>query len=177
MKAHVSTLTQPTNKSRSRMILTMSAGLVVLAAAIIGAVLALSQHTPTPAIRSHASAVHPLITSYRLYADEVLAARQQSAPNAESATQRTAVVINPRPLIRYCRACADEVLTARQPSAPTSVRAAEPAPSILSTRPPIAQCRVCRDEALGRSSTDLGTAERSLALPVSAELLRRDGPR
>ena len=177
MKAHVSTLTQPTNKSRSRTILAMSAGLVVLAAAIIGAVLALGQHTRTPAITSHASADRPLIASCRVCADEALAARQGAVPNAAHAPQPAAADTNARPLIAYCRACADEALAARQPSVPASVRATQPTLSNLSARPLIAQCRVCRDEALGSTSTGIGAAETSLALPASAELLRRAGPR
>jgi hypothetical protein len=176
MKAHVSTLTQPTNKSRSRTILTMSAGLVVLAAAIISAVLALSQHTRTPTIRSHASAARLLIASCRVCADEALAARQPSAPNAESATQRTAVVTNARPLITYCRACADEALAARQQSAPASVRAAQPAPSILSTRPLIAQCRICRDEALAGTQASSGMVD-SGAVFAQLDDPHQPGPR
>jgi hypothetical protein len=177
MKAHVSTLTQPTNKSRSRTILVMIAGLVVVAAAIIGAVFALNQRMRAPGITSRTSAHRTLMAYCRVCADEALAARQLAAPNAEPATQPAAAGINARPLIASCRVCADEVLAARQPSVPASVRAAQPAPSILSTRPLIAQCQVCRDEALGSTSTDVGAAERSLALPASTELLRHDGPR
>ena len=163
MKAQTSTLTHAT--SRSRTILVMIAGLVVLAAAIIGAVLALSQRARAPQITSGAAAQRPLIAYCRVCADEALAARQSFVPNAGRATQPAAADTNARPLIVTCRVCADEALAAHQPSMPASTRAAKPAPTGFSARSLITNCRVCRDEALAGTQASFGTVDSGTVFP------------
>jgi hypothetical protein len=177
LKAQTSTLTQTRNTSRSRRILVLIAGLVVLAAAIIGAVLALNQRVRAPEITSRASAYRQLIAYCRVCADEALAARQGVVPSAGRATQSVAANINTRPLIAYCRVCADEALAAYQSPVPASRSATAAIARIFNTRALAVQCRVCLDEALGGTSTGVDTAELPLDQPASAELLRRNGPR
>ena len=165
MKAQVSSLTQPTNNKRSRTILAMVAGLIVLAVAIVGAALVLSQRARAPQITSGAAAHRPLIASCRMCADEALAARQRFIPNAGRATQPAAADTNTRPLIVTCRVCADEALAAHQPSIPASARAAQLAPTGLSARSLITNCRACRDEALAGIQASFGMVDSGTVFP------------
>jgi hypothetical protein len=165
MKAHVSSLTQPTNNKRSRTKLAMVAGLIVLAVAIVGAALVLSQRARAPQITSGAAAQRPLIAYCRVCADEALAARQSFVPNAGRATQPAAADTNARPLIVTCRVCADEALAAHQLSIPARARAAQPAPTGLSARSLITNCRACRDEALAGAQASFGTVDSGTVFP------------
>ena len=165
MKAQVSSLTQPTNNNRSRTILAMVAGLIVLAVAIVGAALVLSQRARAPQITSGAAAHRPLIANCRVCADEALAARQSFVPNAGRATQPAAADTNVRPLIVTCRVCADEALAAHQLSLPASARAAKPAPTGFSAHPLFAHCRACRDEALAGTQASFGMVDSGTVFP------------
>jgi hypothetical protein len=163
MKTQVSSLTQPTNNKRSRTMLALVGGLIVLAVAIVGAALVLSQRAPQ--ITSGAAAHRPLIADCRMCADEALAARQSFIPNAGRATQTAAADTNTRPLIVTCRVCVDEALAAHQPSIPASARAAQRAPTGVSARSLITNCRACRDEALSGIQASFGMVDSGTVFP------------
>jgi hypothetical protein len=76
MKAQPSTPTLIVNHDRSRAIVILFAGLLIVAAAIIGSVLALSWRAPAAEIAARGSTNHLLIAHCRACWDEALAASQ-----------------------------------------------------------------------------------------------------
>ena len=148
MNAQQSTSTQIADTRRSRTIMIIFAGLLVLAVAIIGSVLALSQRASTADIVARGPTNHLLIAHCRACQDEALAARQGVGLAGEQAWLPSVVRLPPHALITNCRVCRDEVWggiqvlrQAGQPAA--AVPAVGRSPRVL-----IKNCRACQDEAL-----------------------------
>jgi hypothetical protein len=116
MNAHQSTPTQIATTGRSRAIVVMFAGLLILAAAVIGSFFALSPRTPAAEISAHGPANHLLIAHCRPCQDEALAARQTVDLAAGRAAPSTVVGAPHHALITNCRICRDEALGASQAS-------------------------------------------------------------
>ena len=168
MKAQLSTPTPIANTGRSRTIVVLFVGLLVLAVAIIGSVLALSQRTPAAEIAARGPANHALIAHCRVCQDEALAARQGlglagewAAPSVVAATPSRALMIN-------CQVCRDEALGAAQASAP----------SLLPVRSHVVRSRIFQDELIAAAQSNLvPLAIPSNTIDQQLDDLHRPGPR
>jgi hypothetical protein len=164
-------------KGRSHASVTPLAGLLVLAAILIGGGVLFSQRPPAAASDTRSTAAHTLIANCRACRDEALAERQGLTAASERSARPGVVGTAAHTLIANCRACRDEALAARQGFASASSHVAQPVVVSVGARALIANCRACRDEALGSAVTDLSATDSSLTLPAPAKLFWRNGPR
>jgi hypothetical protein len=116
MKAQPTTPTLFVNHNRLRAIVILFAGLLVLAAAIIGSIFAFSRGAPTAEISARTPSNHLLIAHCRPCQDEALAARQGAGLAGEQPSLSSVVSSPPHTLTINCRACRDEVWGASQAS-------------------------------------------------------------
>jgi hypothetical protein len=116
MNAHPSTPTQIATTGRARAIVILFAGLLVLAAAIVGSVFVLGQGTPAATITARGQTNHLLIAHCRPCQDEALAAGQGAGLAREQAAPSIVIGAPPRALTTNCRPCRDEALAGTQAS-------------------------------------------------------------
>ena|SRR5436309_2970384 len=97
-------------KGRSHASVTLLAGLLVLAAILIGGVFLFSQRPPAAASDTRSAAAHTLIANCRACRDEALAAHQGFASASSQVARPVVASVGARALIANCRICRDEAL-------------------------------------------------------------------
>jgi hypothetical protein len=164
-------------KGRSYASVTLLAGLLVLAAILIGSSVLFSQRPPAAASDTRSTAAHTLIANCRACRDEALAGRQGLTAASGRSARPGVVGAAAHVLIANCRACRDEALAGRQGFASASSQVARPVVANVGARALIANCRICRDEALGDATIGASAAdESSTQLPFIGPF-RQSGPR
>ena len=95
-------------KGRSHASVTSVAGLLVLAAILIGGGVLFSQRPPAAASDTRSAAAHTLIANCRACRDEALAARQSLTAASSHVARPVVASVGARALITNCRVCRDE---------------------------------------------------------------------